>query len=162
MTSVGDDGTVVVGGLKQALDGMGTAFYTTLFGAVLGGFFLKLLHQSSINIADEIVDEIALNTEIFILPHLVKDVPSSINAQSRLLSNYVKESQELMKAESANIKKYMKEISSLESSLQSLNEKISQHEEDIGSNHLSTLKRIESVLKKIQEQSKPFLKRFFG
>jgi len=57
---------------------------------------------------------------------------------------------------------YMKEISSLESSLQSLNEKISQHEDDIGSNHLSTLKRIESVLKKIQEQSKPFLKRFFS
>ena len=71
MTSLGDDGTVVVGGLKQALDGMGTAFYTTLFGAVLGGFFLKLLHQASINIADEVLDEIALKTEIFVLPYLL-------------------------------------------------------------------------------------------
>ena len=162
MTSLGDDGTVVVGGLKQALDGMGTAFYTTLFGAVLGGFFLKLLHQASINIADEVLDEIALKTEIFVLPYLSKTVESNINSQTKMFSDYIKQSEVLIKSESDNLKKYMNEISSLESSIQSLNEKIKSHEEEIGSNHLSALRRIESVLNKIQEQSKPFLKRFFG
>ena len=162
MTSLGEDGTVVVGGLKQALDGMGTAFYTTLFGAVLGGFFLKLLHQSSINIADEVVDEIALKTEIYVIPYLSKTVESNINSQSKLLTNYMEQSQDVLKKETDNIKAYMDKVTSLTSSLESLNKKINEHEENIGTTHLSLLKRIEVILKKIQEDSKPLLKRFFG
>ena len=68
MTSLGESGKMIIPGLKQALSGMGTAFYTTLFGAILGGFFLKLMHQASSNMVDEIIDDIAFRAEINVLP----------------------------------------------------------------------------------------------
>ena len=162
MTSLGDDGTVVVGGLKQALSGMGTAFYTTLFGAILGGFFLKLMHQSSINIADEIIDDISLKSEVYILPHLKKTVENHINTQSSLLTTYMENSQKLLQDGTTNINNYIRSMDSLTSNIDSLNEKIKNMDKDIEEAPSTILKRIDKTLKKIREESKPIIKRFFG
>ena len=162
MTSLGDDGKVVVGGLKQALSGMGTAFYTTLFGAILGGFFLKLMHQSSINIADEIVDDMSLKSEIYILPHFKKTIENHINTQSGVLTKYVKESQKLLQKETKNMGDYMESITSLGSSIDELNKKMEATQEDVRENHLTLLNKIHQTLKKTQQKSRSGIKRFFN
>lgn len=45
--SVDTSRDALISGLRETISGMGTAFYTTLFGAIFGGVFLKVLaHQS--------------------------------------------------------------------------------------------------------------------
>ncbi len=57
-------------GLTSAVGGMATAFATTLFGAILGGVFLKLLFSCTQFLADELVDEIEIVTETQLVPLL--------------------------------------------------------------------------------------------
>ncbi len=57
-------------GLTSAVGGMATAFATTLFGAILGGVFLKLLFSSTQFLADELVDKIEIVTETQLVPLL--------------------------------------------------------------------------------------------
>jgi hypothetical protein len=59
-------------GVKSSLSGMGTAFYTTLVGAVLGGITLRVLHSYTDNKATMLVAEIAEVTDVRVLPLLVK------------------------------------------------------------------------------------------
>jgi len=162
MTSLGESGKMIIPGLKLALSGMGTAFYTTLFGAILGGFFLKLMHQASSNMADEIIDEIAFRAEIHILPYLKKTVDQHINAQSTQLTKYVNQSRKLLESETEKINNYLTSIDDLKSNIEKFNEKIEQTEKQMDGTHLTVLKQIASTLKQIQKESKPLLKRFFG
>ena len=113
MTSLSESGDNIIGGLQTALSGMGTAFYTTLFGAILGGFFLKLLHQASSNMADEIIDEIAIKSEIHVLPFLKKTVENHVNAQSTQLLEYVNQSRQLLESESEKVRDYLSSIDDL-------------------------------------------------
>lgn len=45
LEALGSDQALLVEGLRQAMSGMGTAFYTTLLGAVLGGVLLRMFSQ---------------------------------------------------------------------------------------------------------------------
>jgi len=45
LDALGSDQALLVEGLRQAMSGMGTAFYTTLLGAVLGGVLLRMFSQ---------------------------------------------------------------------------------------------------------------------
>ncbi len=45
LEALGSDQALLVDGLRQAMSGMGTAFYTTLLGAVLGGVLLRMFSQ---------------------------------------------------------------------------------------------------------------------
>jgi len=162
MTSIGESGKMIIPGLKQALSGMGTAFYTTLFGAILGGFFLKLMHQASSNMADEIIDEIAFRSEINILPYLKKTVEHHINAQSTHLVEYVNQSRQLLESESEKINNYLLSIDDLKSNIEKFNVQIEQVEKQMDGTHLTVLKQIDNTLKQMQKDSKPLLKRLFG
>lgn len=62
--------TTIMEGVKEALGGMGVAFYTTLMGAVLGGVCLRLLSNLVDVNTEHIVSHIAELTEIYILPIL--------------------------------------------------------------------------------------------
>ena len=44
LNAVGQDYDMVVQGMNQTVEGMGSAFYTTFFGGLLGGVFLRILH----------------------------------------------------------------------------------------------------------------------
>lgn len=57
-------------GMQKTINGMGTAFYTTLFGAILGGVGLRLLGNIVDGNVDFLVSRIAEVTEIYILPVL--------------------------------------------------------------------------------------------
>lgn len=56
--------------LSKTIGGMGTAFYTTLMGSVLGGVFLKVLFSIVEKHARLLVTRIAELSEIFIVPSL--------------------------------------------------------------------------------------------
>lgn len=162
MTSLGESGKMIIPGLKQALSGMGTAFYTTLFGAILGGFFLKLMHQASSNMADEIIDDIAFRSEIHILPYLKKTVEQHINSQSIQLTDYVNQSRQLLESESEKISNYLLSIDDLKSNIERFNIHIEQVEQQMDGTHLTVLKQIDKTLKQIQKDSKPIFARIFG
>ncbi len=70
MDNVGTEGDALLGGMRETLSGMGVAFYTTLFGAILGGVCLRILG----NVVDENVDflvaHLAELSEVYILPVL--------------------------------------------------------------------------------------------
>jgi len=176
MTSLSESGDNIIGGLQTALSGMGTAFYTTLFGAILGGFFLKLLHQASSNMADEIIDEIAIKSEIHVLPFLKKTVENHVNAQSTQLLEYVNQSRQLLESESEKVRDYLSSIDDLKINIEKFNNKIDdlmkiniekfnnkmeELETNMDGTQLTILKEIDSTLKQIQKDSKPFINRLF-
>lgn len=70
--SVGEDQSGLLTGLKATFGGMGTAFYTTLIGAVLGGVVLRVLAAVTSTHADRLVASIAELSEIYIVPSLRK------------------------------------------------------------------------------------------
>ncbi|MBC8148015.1 MAG: MotA/TolQ/ExbB proton channel family protein [Bacteroidetes bacterium] len=162
MTSLGESGKMIIPGLKQALSGMGTAFYTTLFGAILGGFFLKLMHQASSNMVDEIIDDIAFKAEISVLPFFKKTVEQHINSQSTQLTEYVNESRQLLQEEAEKIGEYMSSVNDLKGNIEKFNIQIEQVEKQMDGTHLTVLKQIDNTLKQIQKDSKPLIKRLFG
>ncbi len=45
LEALGHDQELLLSGLRQAMSGMGTAFYTTLLGAVMGGVLLRMFSQ---------------------------------------------------------------------------------------------------------------------
>ncbi|MEM6553305.1 MAG: hypothetical protein AAF750_14405 [Planctomycetota bacterium] len=69
-TDTGSGGDGILEGMRQTLNGMGIAFYTTLMGAILGGVCLRLLSSLVDAAIDHIVSRIAELTEVYILPIL--------------------------------------------------------------------------------------------
>jgi len=70
MENVGGDNQKLLTGMQGTLSGMGTAFYTTLLGAILGGVFLRILSNVVDGNLDFLVAHIAELTEIHIIPVL--------------------------------------------------------------------------------------------
>ena len=154
MTSLGGSGTAIIPGLREALQGMGTAFYTTLFGAILGGFFLKLMHQATSNMSDEIIDDISLKTELFVLPHLKKTSAHHINAQSTELTNYVQQTRTLMAHEALKIREYMESMEEFKTVLRDLNDRLEKATLEPNQMLLPVLNTIEKTLREIRSDRK--------
>lgn len=54
LEALGQDQVMLLEGLRKAMSGMGTAFYTTLLGAVMGGVLLRIFAQISDNGVDRL------------------------------------------------------------------------------------------------------------
>jgi len=85
-----------ISGLSDALSGMSSAFITTLAGAVLGGFFLKLLSHSTTNLIEDLLDNIRYKAEVENIPNLQKmiwnrDIQDFSEAHQNL-RNFIKSS----------------------------------------------------------------------
>ncbi|NEP81774.1 MAG: hypothetical protein F6K17_31195 [Okeania sp. SIO3C4] len=61
-------------GLNDALSGMSSAFVTTLDGAILGGFFLKIISHSTTNLIEDLIDNIRQKTELEVIPYLQNQI----------------------------------------------------------------------------------------
>ena len=72
MDGLTGDTSKLIEHLKTALGGMHTAFYTTLFGAVLGGIFLKLLLNFSRSLSAALVEDILTTASIYLVSRLKK------------------------------------------------------------------------------------------
>ncbi|WP_026794282.1 MULTISPECIES: MotA/TolQ/ExbB proton channel family protein [Planktothrix] len=104
-------------GLKQALSGMSSAFITTLAGAVLGGFFLKLLSHSTINLIEDLIDQMRYKAELEIIPKLQQQI-------------WEKDVRNLSDAYQ-NMKTFIQSSSQIDQSLRKYNETMSQASEKL-------------------------------
>lgn len=72
LSSSGSDYAAMRAGLNQTVSGMGTAFYTTFFGALLGGVVLKVLGAEMRKSASQLVANTLHFSELFLAPKITK------------------------------------------------------------------------------------------
>ena len=72
-----NDAANLMAGLRTTMAGLGTAFYTTLVGAILGSVVLRVLNNVYTSNVDHFVSYIASITEVQITPRLRKSAQSS-------------------------------------------------------------------------------------
>ncbi len=70
LSASGSDYAAMKSGLNQTVSGMGTAFYTTFFGALLGGVVLKVLGAEMKKSATQLVADTLRFSELFVVPQL--------------------------------------------------------------------------------------------
>ena len=70
LSASGSDYAAMKTGLNQTVSGMGTAFYTTFFGALLGGVVLKVLGAEMKKSATQLVADTLRFSELFVVPQL--------------------------------------------------------------------------------------------
>lgn len=83
MDSVRADKNKLLSGLQGAFGGMGTAFFTTLLGALFGSVALRLLGNVVDSHADNLVAGIAELAEVYIAPTLRRAAKSRIDRGNR-------------------------------------------------------------------------------
>ncbi|QDT59985.1 hypothetical protein SV7mr_24990 [Stieleria bergensis] len=66
------DASMLMSGMRSTMQGLGTAFYTTLVGAILGSVVLRVLNNVYTSNVDHFVSYIASLTEVRIIPRLRK------------------------------------------------------------------------------------------
>lgn len=72
LASLGDDGEAadLLSGMRSTMSGLGTAFNTTLVGAILGSVVLRILNNVYTSNVDHLVTYVATTTEVNIVPQL--------------------------------------------------------------------------------------------
>ncbi len=83
LESLGEDQEMLLAGLRQAMAGMGTAFYTTLLGAVLGGVLLRVFAQITDHGYDALYDKVVHTC----LVNCSSDLKSTTERDLRFLSS---------------------------------------------------------------------------
>lgn len=66
----GDDNSSLLTGMRTLMAGLGTAFYTTLVGAILGSVVLRILNNVYTSNVDYLVSYVASTAEVKIAPRL--------------------------------------------------------------------------------------------
>jgi len=83
LEALGHDQELLLSGLRQAMAGMGTAFYTTLLGAVLGGVILRVFAQITEQGTESLYDRLVRTCLI----HCAADLQASMERDVRFLDN---------------------------------------------------------------------------
>jgi len=83
LEALGHDQELLLSGLRKAMAGMGTAFYTTLLGAVLGGVLLRVFAQITEQGTESLYDRLMRAC----LVYCSADLKASINRDIRFLDS---------------------------------------------------------------------------
>ncbi|TWU25077.1 hypothetical protein Pla52o_13740 [Novipirellula galeiformis] len=80
LDSLGESGDAshLMSGMRETMAGLGTAFYTTLVGAILGSIVLRVLNNVYASNVDHFVSYIASLTEVRITPRLRKNARDNL------------------------------------------------------------------------------------
>lgn len=65
-------------GMKETMSGMGTAFYTTLIGSILGGIIVKVMYNYTNSVITDYVLEVSEITEVIVVPEINKEITNRI------------------------------------------------------------------------------------
>jgi len=82
--SVGGDTSKLLSGMNMTISSMGTAFYSSLMGAVLGGVLLRILNNVVDNSINTLVNQISELTEVYVLPKLRKSARERDEEKSKI------------------------------------------------------------------------------
>ncbi len=131
LEALGHDQALLLAGLQKAMGGMGTAFYTTLLGAVLGGVLLRVFAQITDNGVGGLYDSLMrislvycsadykpslgrelrfLNTEMRVLENNIKSVESAFAASQNAMATFKGELKEFSKDKSGEKGESIEEI----------------------------------------------------
>ncbi len=85
LEALGHDSEMMLSGLRKAMAGMGTAFYTTLLGAVLGGVLLRVFAQITEHGINSVYDAVMRTC----LVHCAADLQPSMQRDLRQLDTQI-------------------------------------------------------------------------
>ena len=123
LEALGEDQSQLLAGLRQAMSGMGTAFYTTLLGSVLGGVLLRVfshIDQNGVESLEESLTRVCLvycsadfkpsmerdmrilNSEVQSLTDNVNALQQSLRESRETMHTFSKELKELRQLENEN------------------------------------------------------------
>jgi hypothetical protein len=85
LQALGEDQEQLLAGLQRAMEGMGTAFYATLLGAVFGGVLLRVFAHINQNGVESLEDAL---TRIFLV-HCATDIKPSPQRDMRMIDEEI-------------------------------------------------------------------------
>ncbi len=135
-------------GLNKALGGMASAFVTTLFGAVLGGVFLKLLCGCTDCLIEEVVDQIELTTEARVIPLLRQSPEEMLRRQERAFRKWAARMEDAALRECERLGQVSEQLVQITQRYARLSRAIAQAEAQLSGSrgHLALLSRLNTVV----------------
>ncbi len=113
LDALGQDQTQLLAGLRGAMAGMGTAFYTTLLGAVLGGVLLRIFAHIDENGVESLEDALTRTCLVYcssdFKPSLERDL-HLINAEVATMSRNIANLQKLLTDTRAAMREFATEV----------------------------------------------------
>jgi hypothetical protein len=93
------EGLGMITSLQEAISGMGIAFYTTLFGAILGGVVIRVLHGQTQSWTDLYVSLVAESTDLELIPAYAERLNPTVvmNELSREVTKMTEKLQDVRK-----------------------------------------------------------------
>jgi len=85
LENVSSDGMAMLAGLREAMSGMGMAFYTTLLGSIMGGVLLRVFAYISDNSIEALQDTMTRACIVYAAPALHPSVQKDFQALSHVL-----------------------------------------------------------------------------
>lgn len=117
LEALGDDQEQLLSGLRSAMSGMGTAFYTTLLGSVLGGILLRVfahIDQNGVESMEEALTRICLvHCSADFKPSTQRDL-RTINAEVETLTRNMLQLQSVLNDTRDTITDFSSELKSLQ------------------------------------------------
>ncbi|HHH35740.1 MAG TPA: hypothetical protein ENK48_02795 [Gammaproteobacteria bacterium] len=127
LDALGHDQELLLSGLRKAMAGMGTAFYTTLLGAVLGGVLLRVFSQITDHGVESLFDRLMRICLVYcsadLQPSLERDM-RFLNAELEALGRRVKVLQVAFGESSKAMAEFRGEVSSLKEISRDENEEL--------------------------------------
>jgi len=113
LDALGQDQTLLLAGLSSAMSGMGTAFYTTLLGAVLGGVLLRIFAHIDATGVESLEDTLTRTCLVYcssdFKPSLERDL-RLINAEIATMSHNISNLQKLLTDTRSALREFATEI----------------------------------------------------
>jgi len=149
LDALGHDQELLLLGLRKAMAGMGTAFYTTLLGAILGGVLLRVFAQITDHGVEGLFDRVMRICLVYcsadLQPSLERDM-RFLNIEMEALGQHIKVLQLAFQDSKIAMADFREEVSSLK--------EISKEESQQLLNNINYHKRYCAVLKKEARQMK--------
>lgn len=137
-------------GLNRALGGMASAFATTLFGAALGGIFLKLLCGCTDCLIEEVVDQIEMTTETRVIPLLRQSPEEALRRQERAFRRSSKRMEEAAARECQRLAEVSQHLAEITRRFTKLSQSIAEAESRLANSesHLALLSGMNGFVSK--------------
>lgn len=137
-------------GLNKALGGMASAFITTLFGAVLGAVFLKVLCTCTDCMIEELLDQIEITTEARVIPLLKVSPHELLRRQERAFREWATKMEQAATRECDRLADVSAHLVQITRRFAQLSRAIAQAESQLAGskNHLALLSRVQQTISK--------------
>ncbi len=116
LDSLGQDQEMLLLGLRHAMAGMGTAFYTTLLGAVLGGVLLRMFAQLTLHGIEGLHDDLLRICLVYCSPDYAQTLERDVrllNEELRMLDNHMQHMKQTFADSRQTVSEFRDEIKRL-------------------------------------------------